>query len=284
LSDKIDARLGHLLTAIPLAHILGAAFYFWSYCAGFGAGIGAFSSAVDLVSVSLNDMAPVYLNSLLAPGALSLIRVTSKAGYSIDRANSLPEGEQRDTAIRTHNFMRSIIVYGICLATLIFVSKIMYDVVNDEPVNYFALQLIVIPFAGIGIMLFCEDRNYSKYTFEASAVITVFTLSIFFQGLDRGQTDRRAEYDTALKRHIRCDRRPILRSIGSSYLVALPSGRKALVNGDCAIKAIVPLTKDKLRAIALQRKAVRAKQAAPKLGMDAKPTGQQADASSRKMQ
>lgn len=245
LAEKSNERLGHLLTAIPLAHILGSVFFFWSYCQGFGNGIESYSTAADLYTVSLTDMVRVYILSLIFPTLIALPRLVQEQGYSYDRAIAKPLGPERESALKFHFKARKFIFVLLGLLNLFVVGLILKVLHDLKPFPIPLAQIIATIDASVMVMLLCERAETSKYLFETASILTSFIVTIFFVGLDKGQSDRLITFEKAYLNHTRCKSLPVLRSIGGRFIAVLPSNRKIVIDESCAIKSYMPLPGDK---------------------------------------
>lgn len=232
-------RLGHTLVAIPVAHILGSAFYLWSYCLSFGANLVVYASASDLLSVSINDMVRVYATSLVMPILLIAIRLTSRHPYAVDMANALPESQQA-AAHATNRAMRKGLNW---FALLVFFGSsaiILKDMWSGFQFPYtifwVALQLpAVVMWMGL-----CESRGYSSWVYEAGSVLGGFIIALFCIGASRGQSDRFILYKSAVVSHTTCSRAAVLRQISGKYLAILPDNSRALISDECKVIFRVP--------------------------------------------
>lgn len=234
-----NERLGHLLVAIPIAHVLGSAFFLWSYYTGFGSEIAIFSSASDILSVSINDMVFVYATALVIPALITLLRMTSSTPYAVDMVDALPE-ERRGVARAFHRAARQAFNWG-ALAIFIIFSLLAFRTFQQThnfpyTILHIALQIPTI----ILWMTLCEKRGYQNWTFEIGAILGGFILSLFFIGGSQGQLDRINKYDAVKKNHAFCEKTVVLRQISNKFLAVLPSGERVLIAEDCKVVFRVP--------------------------------------------
>lgn len=232
-------RLGHSLVAIPVAHILGSAFFLWSYCLGFGANLVVYASASDLFSVSISDMVRVYAISLAIPVALTLIRMTSATPYAVDMANALPQDKQ-ESAHTFNRYMRSFLNWVSLVIFAIFALRTGYMIYDGKQFPYMTLWIALQIPATTAWMSFCEQRGYSGYIFEAGSLIGGFMVALFCIGANKGQSDRFILYNSAIKTHTTCDKTIVLRQISNKYLAILPGNSRALIAEDCKVLFRVP--------------------------------------------
>lgn len=232
-------RLGHILVAIPIAHVLGSAFYLWSYCLGFGANIVVYASASDLLSVSINDMVRVYATSLVPPLLITASRLGARHPYAIDMANALPV-EQQAGAHATNRKMRKSLNWIAIVSFIVLGGLIVRSVIVGNQFPYTMLLLALDIPAVVLWMGLCESRDYSSMTFESGTILGGFVLALFCIGGGRGQSDRFINYQSALKSHTTCDKAVVLRQISGRYLSILPNNSRALISEDCKVIFRVP--------------------------------------------
>jgi hypothetical protein len=232
-------RLGHTLVAIPVAHILGSAFFLWSYCLGFGANLVVHASASDLFSVSVSDMVGVYGLSLVLPLSMTLMRVTSATPYAVDMANALPQHKQPRAHLLNRKLRRLINWFAIAIF-VICSTRATYDFYYGHQFSYTMLWAALQIPTTIGWMTFCERRNYSSYTFEAGTLLGGFAVSLFCIGATKGQIDRFTLYSEAAKTHTSCGKNVVLRQVSSKFLAILPNNTRALISEDCKVAFRVP--------------------------------------------
>lgn len=232
-------RLGHTLVAIPVAHILGSAFFLWSYCLGFGANLVVHASASDLFSVSVSDMVRVYALSLVLPLAVTLMRVTSATPYAVNMANALPQ-EQQPSAHSRNKKMRSGINWFAAAIFVICLVRAAHDIYSGNQFPYTILWVALQLPATVAWMTFSERRNYSGYTFEAGTLIGGFMISLFCIGATKGQSDRFILYKDAVGSHTSCARNVVLRQISGKYLAIQPDNARSLISEDCKVAFRVP--------------------------------------------
>lgn len=232
-------RLGHTLVAIPVAHVLGSAFFLWSYCLGFGANLVVHASASDLFSVSVSDMVRVYALSLVLPLAVTLMRVTSATPYAVDMANALPQEQQPRAHSLNKKMRRSLNWFAAGIFAVCF-ARSAYDLYIGNQFPYTILWIALQLPATVAWMTFSERRSYSGYTFEAGTLIGGFIISLFCIGATKGQSDRFVLYKDALGTHTSCARNIVLRQISGKYLAILPNNARALISEDCKVVFRVP--------------------------------------------
>jgi hypothetical protein len=232
-------RLGHTLVAIPVAHVLGSAFFLWSYCLGFGANLVIFASASDLLSVSISDMVRVYALALVLPAAVTLIRVTSANPYAVDMANALPV-EQQAGAHANNRKMRKALNWAAFAIFVVFTGRAAYSVISGEQFPYHLIWAALQVPAIVLWMTACESRGYSNWTFEAGTLLGGFIISLFCIGASKGQSDRFIPYKDAVISHTACSKFVILRQVSNKYLSIMPDGSRALISEDCKVVFRVP--------------------------------------------
>lgn len=225
-------RLGHTLVAIPVAQILGSAFFLWSYCLGFGANLVAHASATDLFSVSISDMVRVYAVSLIFPLSITLMRVTSATPYAADMVNALPIDQQASARATNRKFRIFINVISI-VVFLFFGGRVIYEYISGKQFPYAQLWIAIQIPSVVVWMKFCEVRNFSNWTFESGALIGGFLISIFCTGAIKGQSDRFLSYEQARATHTYCSKSVVLRQLSTKYLAIQPDGSRALISEDC---------------------------------------------------
>ncbi|WP_459663610.1 hypothetical protein [Novosphingobium sp. 11B] len=231
-----NERIGHILVALPIAHVLGASLFLWSYCLGFGANLIAHAKVADLFSVSIGDMVRAYIFSLFVPIAFTSYRLTSRYPYAISRAAALTDPEERTRAENSNQRARTIIlrmVYG--MAALVS-SMVIYQAAYGYRINLVALYIGVLPAILASVMLFSERAGLAAMQFEVISTVAVFCGSLFFQGITEGDSDRHRSYEYASKHYTMCNRAAIVRSFSENFLAVLPGDRKALISGDCKVK------------------------------------------------
>lgn len=237
-----NERLSHTLVAIPIAHILGSAFYLYSYCLGFGANIVAYASASDLVSVSINDMVPVYVLSLIVPILITVSRLSSPHPYAVDKVNALPI-EQRAKGHSDNRMFRRVVMITAAIGFLICVGMLLWSLWNG---NQFPYRFLWIGFQLPGAilwMIFCEKRGYSNWTYEAGAILSGFVTALFCIGAGNGQTDRFIPYNVAKTSHTACSKAVVLRQLSGRFLAVMPDNSRAFISDDCKVKFTVPAPK-----------------------------------------
>jgi hypothetical protein len=235
-------RLGHILVAIPIAHVLGSAFYLWSYCLGFGAYIVVYASVSDLLSVSINDMVRVYAISLALPVIIIAARLASPYPYAVDMANALPV-EQQASAHATNKSMRKAINWMAVITFVLMGGLAIKDVMVG---NQFPYTLLMVSLQIPGVVLWmglCERRGFSNMTYEVGTIFGGFVLALFCVGASRGQSDRFISYRSALTSHTTCGKAAVLRQISGKYLSILPNNSRALISEDCKVIFRVPAAK-----------------------------------------
>lgn len=232
-------RLGHILVAIPVAHILGSALFLWSYCLGFGANLVVFASASDLFSVSISDMVRVYALSLLLPLVLTLTRLTSATPYAVDMVNALPPDQQAGAHGATRR-VRSFLNWGAVAIFLLFGGRAIYEYLSDRQFPYLTVWVTLQIPGSMLWMAFCEKRNFSNWTFESGILLGGFIISLICIGTTKGQNDRFLPYTDAVITHTSCSKLVVLRQISSKYLAILPDGSRALISEDCKVVFRVP--------------------------------------------
>jgi lysylphosphatidylglycerol synthetase-like protein (DUF2156 family) len=228
--------VGHVLVALPIAHVLGASLFLWSYCVGFGSNIIAHVTVSDLLSVSIRDMVLAYLASLIVPAMISLHRITSPLPYAIDRAQSIQGEAERALAIKNVVTTKRIITFSAIIFLLIGLALTSYQIWHGMRVSITALQLTLCPAIAVFVMTYAQRREWSPIMFEFSTVITIFTLTLFFTGLEKGQFDRVMKYSFAASNYTRCKDAALLRQISGDFIAALPGDRRAIVSPDCTVK------------------------------------------------
>lgn len=232
-------RLGHILVAIPVAHILGSAFFLWSYCLGFGANLVVYASASDLFSVSISDMVRVYALALLLPLVVTLFRVTSATPYAVDMANALP-ADQQPAAHAANKTVRTILNWVALAILLVFGGRTFYQCLVGEQFPYTTLWAALQIPAVMQWMMFCEKRDYGTWTFESGAISLGFIIAIFCLGATKGQSDRFLLYRSASATHTLCSQSVVLRQISGKFLAILPNGSRALISESCKVIFKVP--------------------------------------------
>jgi hypothetical protein len=239
-----NERLSHTLVAVPIAHILGSAFYLYSYCLGFGADLVVHASAADLVSVSINDMVPVYVLSLVIPLLIAVARLSSPNPYAFDRINALPPVQRADG--RSYFRLFRLVVMGLAIATFIICAAIIsWKIWNNEQFPYPPLWVGVLLPGTLLWMLFCERRGFSTWTYEAGAILSNFLIALFCIGAAHGQKDRFIPYKDAKSSHTACSKAVVLRQMSGKFLAIMPDNSRALIADDCKIKFTVPAPRGK---------------------------------------
>jgi hypothetical protein len=223
-------RLGHFLIALPIAHVLGSSLFLWSYCAGFGSRIIAFTSVSDLFAVSIRHMVPVYALSIVVSAVLGAIRWTYWK-YPFERAFT-GQNSKDGTASNILRRTFTALGWGVnFLVVVIPVFVIAHSVIYDERTNYFAFLVI---------FFLSFKYHISRYAFEMSTFIVGFILSVIFVGLRDGQTDRYITYATASGDSALCGKAVVLRGLADNFLAILPNGKRVVIASDCVVKFEIP--------------------------------------------
>lgn len=266
-------RLSHTLVAVPIAHILGSAFYLYSYCLGFGADLVVHASAADLVSVSINDMVPVYVLSLVIPLLITIARLSSPHPYALDRINALPAEQRVDGQTSFRKFRR--LVMGTAIFAFVVCSAIfVWGLWNNDQFPYRMLWVGLLLPGTLLWMLFCERRGYSNWTYEAGAIVSNFLIALFCVGAAHGQTDRFIPYKTAKNSHTACSRAVVLRQLSGKFLAIMPNNSRALIADDCKVKFTIPAPRGRspYRVISNPNKPVLSPKRTPEASKSNAPT------------
>lgn len=234
-----NERLSHTLVAIPIAHILGSAFYLYSYCLGFGANLVVYASASDLVSVSINDMVPVYVLSLIIPLLITVSRLSSPHPYAVDKVNALPVEQQAQGHANNRWFRRMVMITAVGMFMLCLVL-LAWELWNGDQFAYRLLWIGALLPGTILWMIFCEKRGFSNWTYETGAILSNFVIALFCIGAAHGQTDRFMPYKMAKASHTACSGAVVLRQLSGKFLAIMPDNSRALIADDCKVKFSVP--------------------------------------------
>jgi hypothetical protein len=229
-------RIGHALVALPIAHVLGASLFLWSYCIGFGSNLVAHATVSDLLSVSIGDMVLAYLLSFGLPVLMVSLRLSSKHPYASDFVNDIEDDAERAIAAKHTKFMRLLIIWIVIAAAAFTVGYNLYLAMQGERVNYIALQLSLLPASTVFLLLWSERASLSSFQFEALSVFLVFAGSLFFGGLTKGDADRWRTYKASTSEYTMCGDAALIRSVSSNFLAVLPGDQKAIVSPDCKVK------------------------------------------------
>lgn len=226
-------RLGHVLVALPIAHVLGSTLFMWSYCTGFGGHIVAFASATDLISVSLSDMVPVYVVSLLVPFLTVGFRLSGKYPYVINAVDSISDPDEKTKAANFHRNVRKV-VFGVCwVVSFLVFGKVIYDLYEGYRVNFMGIWVASFIPALFALMAFCESRQVSNVVYEASAVMLSFVSAIFFTAAAKGQDDRYRYFTESIEEYGRCGEFLIIRPISDNFIAVSKGDGKFIINNDC---------------------------------------------------
>ena len=234
-----NERLSHILVAIPIAHILGSAFYLYSYCLGFGANIVVYASASDLVSVSINDMVPVYTVSLIFPLVLAVGRLSSPQPYAVDKVKALPV-DQQDRGYADNLKFRRRVMSAAVIGFILCAGLTLWNLWKGNQLPYHLVWIVLIITETILWMKFCEKREYGNWTFEAGEILGGFVTALFCIGAAHGQTDRFIPYKLAKTANTACSNAVILRQLSGNFLAIMPDNTRAFVGDDCKAKFTVP--------------------------------------------
>ncbi len=197
------------------------------------------ASAADLVSVSINDMVPVYVLSLIIPLLLTLARLSYPNPYTIDKINALPE-DQRVKGISHFRTFRRVVMGTAISAFAVCSTIILWRLWNDDQFSYRLLWVGILLPGTLLWMLFCEKRGVSNWTYEAGSILSNFLIALFCIGAGHGQADRFRTYKEAKNSHTACSRAVVLRQMSGKFLAIMPDNSRALISDDCKVKFTVP--------------------------------------------
>lgn len=228
--------VGHVLVALPIAHVLGASLFLWSYCIGFGSNIIAHVTVSDLLSVSIRDMVLAYLGSLIIPAMISLHRITSPLPYAMDRAQNVRGEAERESAIKKVVSAKKMIALGSISILILGISLATYQIWIGNRLSIIAIQLTIFPALAVLIMTYANRRGFSPIMFELTIVVSVFSLTLLFNGLEKGQSDRLMKYSFAASHYTKCKDAALLRRISGDFIAAMPDDQRAIVAPDCTVK------------------------------------------------
>jgi hypothetical protein len=228
-------RLSHTLVAIPIAHVLGSAFYLYSYCFGFGANLVVHASVSDLVSVSIKDMVPVYLITSLFPLMLAITRLSFEHPYAESKIESLPI-HQQPSMYRRLEIARSAIKYFAISLPFVTAILVLWEFFNNYQFSYMMLLFCLDISFSVFWLLICNKKSFGKWSHEVGMILIGFIVSLFCIGAANGQKDRFISYDKAKLSYTSCHSLIVIRQLSSRLLVVMPNNARGLTSDDCKLQ------------------------------------------------
>jgi len=235
-----EKLLGQLPVLAPIVHVLTCFIFLFGYSTGFGAGIGALFSFSDLFTISLTDVAYIYISGLLLP--LAIVSARFQPGYRTIEHRWANSGTEEDK-IKLENRIKA----NRRLVTVIFSASI----ITFVPSAYLAIHFDQrIPYSELatpsclGVTL-ATLHYLSKFqtSFKVDLIIAAMAslmVGAFLIGVARGQGERRYSTQVFSQNHISCGKYTILRPASGKFIAVDQAGKRIIIKDDCAIAYMVP--------------------------------------------
>ncbi len=234
-------RLGDLAVAVPIFHLVCASLFLVGYCWFFGSRISSFVGPSDVFAVSIGEVGPLYLFTLLPPLAYILWQRAKKGAWTSAEAVALePAGPKREIARKRHESDKRFykVMFSFLLASQILGIIIGYFRWGYVPLVY--VQTIVLFAFAISNVWIANKLDIASPIFHLTYLIGVLLLYACFAGMARAQSDLRISYEDALSRAPRCNDYVILRKFSEQFLVVRRDGKHSIVDESCSEKFVLP--------------------------------------------
>jgi hypothetical protein len=216
-----------VLIALSATHVVLASIYLYFYCVGFGANMAMFFSAADIFSISITRLSNVYVQAIVLPTALVLIRRGTgiKTNDEWIEAASTPELQRRryNSLIVPQNIGKAVVWLALLYALPVSVWRFW---AGEAASAYFILSMFA---------LLTSWQLASRGLLTAPLWIGLFfAAGVVGGGLDGGIRDRHAVYSAPESRPA-CKTMKVLGRASSLYVAVQPDNRKVLVKEDCSV-------------------------------------------------
>lgn len=232
-------HLGHILTALPIAHVLGASLFLWAYCISFGANLIAHVSVTDLLAVSIADMVSSYVFAVVVP-PITLIVVRAILPEPATVYGWLGHTPDPDNFEETEKRLSRWFVASAVLYFAPFLALAIIDYARGFPFRYFWPVVALIPAVMPATLWLRKALHLSHASYAAIVFALTFAVCLISFGVNRGQKDRFLTYSLNAKHYSICKNALIVRRFGNLYLAVLPDDQKALLDGDCKTRYTFP--------------------------------------------
>lgn len=239
-SQNLDAKAKQLIefsVALPAAHFLFTSVFLVGYYQAFGFNVARFSSPSDLFSASISDIGPAYISWAILPILVILFYRTKYGHWSIyDAAMAKSTEIERTIALEKANkdrkeIIKSVIFIGFFQLIIAFVSFDRDGFIRRSTIG--GLILFIFAFTNAWVS---EKIQISSIASHFSYILGMLLILSFFNGMSKGQDDRRSIYNKSEKDHAFCGNFVILRPIGSLFLSVGNDNKKYLITPDCKMK------------------------------------------------
>lgn len=224
----------------PLIHVLVCFLYLFGYSTGFGAEIGILFSFSDLFSLSITDVAFIYVSGVVLP--IFFLALRSRPRQAIMAKDVSREEYINSIDVNSNNekkVIRNILLF-ITIVAILTIPEFVVSIVFDEKFPYIQTSLIVVFLINISFYKISNNLNIG-YSMSIFSLLLIACLSnAFFAGMNSGQGDRRYSYEVFYNKSFRCGEYVILRGASGRFIVVDPDGGRAVVDQDCNVVFTVP--------------------------------------------
>jgi len=227
----------------PVMHLLVSAIFLTGYATGFGAGIGGLFGISDLFSLSLSDLALVYVGSLILPFVIvssqlrpDYVSLGTRLSSSAD-----PSDHNRLRIIQKSYKWFVRFIFAFWLLNIVPFTFLAWKL--DERIPYDVMSGVVAMSVSLGWMKYAQKLPTTQRADLIISLILSLLAGAFMVGLMRGQGERR--YDISYFKHkkMECQGMVIIRPIGVRFLAVDDYSNRYIINDDCKKILSIPTRK-----------------------------------------
>ncbi len=235
-SSRKQLGIAELIIIAPVFHFTCASLFLIGYCFYIGRRLSSFVSPIDLFSVSIGDIGPLYFLTLGFPVVYILSLRASKGAWThSEAAGNAPEGPLRDAAMAKlksdRKFYRALCVFVLVMQPL-YMAAVYF---RWGYIPMVMVQTIVIMAFAVGNVWISNKLNIESLRFHATYLVGAMLITAVFSGFSRAQGDMRLQYYDALATGPSCGEFAILRSVSDKFLAVRKDGSHVLINQECKI-------------------------------------------------
>lgn len=225
------------LLIIPAFHVATCFIYLFFYYSGFGLGLVYFANPTDIFSVSLGDVAPVYVWLFIGALTSHMIFRHPQHGnvFRFETLTTEEQQRQRPTFLKLTKFMNRALF---ATASFPAIIAILYYIASGF-FNYIfisiALQIYIILLSG-----WILDRfSLSKPQYDILSITLLVLSALMTSALSDAQSDKHWRYKDYNQPQVRCNDILVLRNVSELSLAVRKDNSRILIDLDCNQKFIV---------------------------------------------
>jgi hypothetical protein len=219
---------------VPLTHLFVSFLFLFGYSTGFGGNVGMLFQASDVFSLSIQNLASIYITSLVVPGLAALFVLRTPNGKLPQDA----EPVRRDLLglVIAVDAVRSLVLFLLLFFLAYLMASSFYGLVNDEYFSYSIIGLLAVAiFLTVGVRILAK-RGVVGAKAAILWLAANLVIAAFGSGAAVGQADRREPYAQLQRHSASCGSFLARRRAGDVFIAIGRNNERYVIDKDCKVK------------------------------------------------